>query len=134
MSPGSSESPHGSGRGSRDWGAWCNELEHVYAHPGKRPASENQRFVAASTRAATGFQADRASNIALPFFLGVFAVAAVFVGVVGDGVAWAFPLAAALIVATVFAGFALRRDPSRPSSLGSSIRDSSRLGTPNRRV
>ena len=135
MSPGSSESHlHGSDRGSRDWGVWCNELEHVYGSANARPSTEKQRYVAARTRTGTGLQTDRASNLALPFFLGALAVVAVVIGVVGDGVAWAFPLAAALLVATVFAGVALWHDPSRPSSAASSMRTSLRNGTSNRRV
>jgi hypothetical protein len=135
MSPGSSESHlQGSDRGSRDWGEWCNELEHVYGSASARRTTNDRRYVAATSRATTGLRSDRASNLALPFLLGAFALLAAVVGFVGDGVPWAFPLTAALIVATVFAAVALWRDPSRPSPVASRIRANVRLDTPNRRA
>ena len=129
MSPGSSESRlHGSSDRSRDWGVWCNELEHVYGSSNERPATQNQRYVTAPARAAPGFQQDRATAVALPLVLGVCALVAAVLVIVGDEIAWALPLAAALIVATVFAGVALWRDPSRPRSEPQWNRASARVG------
>ena len=84
--------------------------------------------------ATTGLQADRAGNIALPFVLGAFALLAVVIGFVSDGVPWAFPLTAALIVATVFAGVALWRDPfaPQPSSIVGSQQRAARHVEPSR--